>query len=81
MRTVVLFATHFFYVPIYVSYNFSHFVLWYLILRRNSIIMPEVDPAFLVSAATNSEIFLSGLREIFKRDKYFVVPKISLSFL
>ena len=39
--------------------------------------MPEVDPAFLVSAAPNSEIFLSGLRELFKRDKYFVVPKMS----
>ena len=40
LRTIVLFATHFFYVPIYVSFDFSHFVLWCLMLRKNSMILP-----------------------------------------
>ena len=28
-------------------------------------------------AGPNSETFLSGLRKLFKRDKFYVVPKIS----
>ena len=35
------------------------------------------DPAFLIRRGPNSEIFLSDLRKLFKRDKFFVLQKIS----
>ena len=35
------------------------------------------DPAFLIRGRPNSEIFLSGLRELFQKVQFFVVLKIS----
>ena len=33
------------------------------------------DTAFLIRGGPNSEIFHEGLRKLFKRSKFFVVPK------
>ena len=34
-----------------------------------------MDPAFLIRGGPNSEIFLSDLRKLFKRDKFLGMPE------
>ena len=37
----------------------------------------RTDPAFLTGRGTNSETFLSDLRKLIKKGKFFIVPDIS----
>ena len=38
---------------------------------------PLTNQAFLIRGRPNSKIFLPGLRKLFKRGKFFVVPEMS----